>query len=72
MHVFRILVYFFKTNTINDKNASFPAVYHNVLKHEWNLSVTWLPWVCHLVDRFSSYGFVNSPLKFITIFYRYV
>jgi len=23
-----------KTNTINDKSASFPAIYHNVLKHE--------------------------------------
>jgi len=26
-----------KTNTINDKRASFRAIYHNVLKHEWNL-----------------------------------
>ena len=61
-----------KTNTINDKSANFPPIYHNILKHEWKLSVTWLPWVCHLMDRFSSYGFVNSPLKFITIFDRYL
>jgi len=32
-----------KTNTVNDKSASFPAIYYNVLKHERSLSVTGLP-----------------------------
>jgi len=28
---------------VNDKNANFPAIYYNVLKHERSLSVTGLP-----------------------------
>ena len=61
-----------KTNTMNDNRADFPAIYHNVLKHEWNLSVSWLPSVCHLIDWFSACGFVNFPLTFITLFHRYL
>ena len=34
-----------KANTMNDKSTNFPAIYYNVLNHEWNLSVTGLPWV---------------------------
>jgi len=39
---------------MNDKSANFPAIYYNVLKHEWNLSVTWRPSIFHLIDRFSA------------------
>jgi len=27
---------------VNDKSANFPAIYYNVLKHEWSLSVVYL------------------------------
>jgi len=52
----------------------FPCynIYHNVSKHEWNLSVTWLHGVCHLTDRFSACRFANSPVKFITLLDSYV
>jgi len=30
---------------MNVKSTNFPAIYHNVLKHEWNVSITGLPWV---------------------------
>ena len=31
-----------KTNTVNDKCANFRAIYYNILKHEWSLSVIYL------------------------------
>jgi len=48
-----------KTNTVNDKSANFPDIYHYVLKREWNLSVNWLRWVCHLIDGFCVCEFVQ-------------
>jgi len=49
---------------MNDKNANYAAIYHNILKHVWNLSFIWLPWIClHLIDRFSAWWFASSPLS---------
>jgi len=46
---------------MNDKSANFPAIYHNILKHGWNLSFTGLTWVCLLLDRFSTCSFAGLP-----------
>jgi len=48
---------------MNDKSANFTAIYHNILKHGWNLSFTWLPWVCHLIHRFGACWFASLPLS---------
>ena len=51
-HIFLESLYInLRTNTVNDKSSSFPAIYYNVLKHERSLSITGLPWVCILIDR---------------------
>jgi len=48
---------------MNDKRANIPVLYHNILKHDWNLSFTGIPCVCHLIDCFSAYWFANLPLS---------
>jgi len=49
---------------MNDTKVNFPAIYHNILKHGWNSSFAWLPWMCHhLIDRFNAWWFVTSPLS---------
>jgi len=46
---------------MNDKSANFPAIYQNILKHGWNFSFTWLPWICRLIARFSACWIARSP-----------
>jgi len=49
---------------MSDKSANFPAIYHNILKHVWNLSFAWLPWNCHhVIDRFRVCWFASLPLS---------
>jgi len=45
------------------KSTNFPAIYYNILKHEWDLSATVLPWV---LSSYSLTAFVPVDLPSLT------
>jgi len=53
------------------KAANFPAIYHNILKYEQNLSFTW-PWVCHLFVRCGACWFAIAHHSVYSIIDRYL
>jgi len=48
---------------LKHKSTNFPAIYYNILKHEWDLSATVLPWI---LSFYSLTAFVAVDLPTLT------